>query len=84
MIGDLADGCCSLWGQKRVPGLARVAEQGVHSMPPYPRNGIVECADNVRNRPCIGMLIEKFEAASANHRARVCEAPDESVDLLRG
>ena len=71
VVGDLAKVRCNLWGEIRVPGLACIAEQGVHRMPPHPGHGIVECVENVGDGPGVGVLIEEFEAASANDGARV-------------
>ncbi len=71
VLGDPAQTRGDVWSEKRPTGLAPVAEQRMHRVPANARHGVFESSENVRYGPGIGMLIEKFEAATANHGALV-------------
>ncbi len=84
VFGDPAQDRCDFRIEERLTGLARVAEQSMHSMPANAGHRILECVENVWDSPRVGMLVEDFEAATSDYRALVRQPPDQGLDLLRG
>ena len=84
VLGDLAQTRSDIWSEERCAGLACVTGQRMHGVPANARHRVFEPAENMRNGPSVRMLVEEFEAATANHRTLVRETPDEGLDLLCG
>ncbi len=83
VLGDPAQTRGDVWSEERFAGLACVAEQRMHGVSANARHGVFECAENVWNGPRVRVLVEEFEAATANHGTLARQTPDEGLDLLR-
>ncbi len=84
VLSDPAQTRGDVRSEERLAGLARVAEQRMHGVPANARHGVFERAENGWNGPRVRMLVEEFEAATANHGIVVGQTPDESLDFLLG
>jgi len=83
VLSDPAQTRSDVCAEERRAGLACVTEQRMHGVPANARHRVFEPVENMRNRPSVRMLVEEFEAATANHGALVRDSPDEGLDLLR-
>lgn len=61
----------NVWRTERDAGLARIAEQRVHRVPPNPRHRIIEGLEDVWNCTRVWVLVEDLKTTTANHRTRV-------------
>ncbi len=82
-FGDPAQTRSDVCAEERRARLACVTQQRMHGVPANAGHRVFEHAENMRNGPSIRMLVEEFEAATANHGTHVRETPDEGLNLLR-